>query len=203
MQSAVIQGNILRNGGFELSQPASKDGAAVKSLPGWTERETHLDAVATSAAIINIDDAVLQRLDKKPEQRPLNLGKNCLRLMVLPLPSRDPRKKGPTDWPQALERVSVAVDTPMVEHTPGEWVRISFWAKVPGAYSSADGALVVDSAGGEPLAVRLGNGGVEWTQYHIYRRVPEDGRIGVTFALTGLGAAFFDDVKIEPLTGLR
>jgi hypothetical protein len=33
----------------------------------------------------------------------------------------------------------------------------------------------------------------------MYRRVPASGQIGVTLALTGLGEAYFDDVRIEPL----
>ena len=36
-------------------------------------------------------------------------------------------------------------------------------------------------------------------QFHLYRRVPASGQISVTLALTGLGVAYFDDVRIEPL----
>jgi len=38
-----------------------------------------------------------------------------------------------------------------------------------------------------------------WRQVTLFREVPESGRIHVTLALTGLGTAYFDDVKIEPL----
>jgi hypothetical protein len=58
--------------------------------------------------------------------------------------------------------------------------------------------MVYDSAGGEPLAMRL-VGPLAWSKYTLYRRVPASGTINVTLALTGIGAAYFDDVRIEPL----
>ena len=38
-----------------------------------------------------------------------------------------------------------------------------------------------------------------WTKHVLDRRVPASGVINVTLALTGLGAVYFDDVRIEPL----
>ncbi len=71
--------------------------------------------------------------------------------------------------------------------------------KVPGQLrATADGLVVFDTAGGEPLGVRvMATGG--WRQFHLYRRVPPDGKVAMTFALTGFGAAYIDDVRIEPL----
>jgi hypothetical protein len=37
-----------------------------------------------------------------------------------------------------------------------------------------------------------------WRKFHLYRRVPASGRISVTVALTGIGVAYFDDIRIEP-----
>jgi hypothetical protein len=68
-----------------------------------------------------------------------------------------------------------------------------------GIGASTDGALLFDSAGGEPLALRLTAPTKRWKQYILYRRVPASGSIHVTLALTGLGKVYFDDVKIEPL----
>jgi hypothetical protein len=45
----------------------------------------------------------------------------------------------------------------------------------------------------------MGTGG--WKQYHLYRRVPPSGKVAMTFALTGFGTAYIDDVRIEPLVG--
>ncbi|HJZ58219.1 MAG TPA: hypothetical protein VKE74_24975, partial [Gemmataceae bacterium] len=89
---------------------------------------------------------------------------------------------------------------------PGTLVRVSGWVKVPVPISgTADGALFYDDAGGEPLAVRLlhtmepGEPKPVWKQFHLYRRVPATGQIAVTLALTGVGVAYFDDIRIEPL----
>lgn len=190
MQTARPGGNVLRNGTFELSQNPPTGGAAVNSLPGWSARETHLDAVTPIASIVTVDEPI--RAGAASGQQ---LGKHCLKLEVSPKKPANAKDYRP---PVALERVSLAVDTPAVELPARSWARISFWAKVPGVSASADGALVFDSVGSEPLSVRLYGGG--WKQYHLYRQVGADGRIAVTFALTGLGEAYFDDVRIEAMS---
>jgi hypothetical protein len=82
---------------------------------------------------------------------------------------------------------------------PGTLVRISGWVRIPAPIAaSADGALLYDSAGGEPLAVRLTEA-TNWRKFTLYRRVPASGTVNVTVALTGLGTAYFDDLQIEPL----
>ena len=53
------------------------------------------------------------------------------------------------------------------------------------------------SAGGENLAVRLTEP-LPWKKFTLYRRVPSTGTIRVMLALTGLGNAHFDDLRIEP-----
>lgn len=189
MQSARPGGNLLRHGTFELSQNPPEGGAAVASLPGWTARETHLDPATPIAAIVNVDDTIRAGTGKGQ-----NLGKHCLKLSVTP---KLPKNAKDTRPPLALERVSLAVDTPPVDLAPGTWARVSFWAKVQNISSTADGALVFDSVGSEPLSVRLYGGG--WQQYHLYRPIPADGKLTVTMALTGFGEAYFDDLRIETM----
>ena len=210
-------GNSLLHPGFELNEKVAEEGAAVSSLPGWTTRRTFLDPVIGVAAIVNSDAELVEDAIPKPltygkdrfgqpgrpvptmtdalnqQPRP-NLGRHCLKLAISP----DEVKLGIGKVPQALERSFLAVDSPAAEFPAGTWVRISFWTKVLEMRSSADGVMIYDSAGGEPLSVRP-NVGPRWQQFHLYRQVPESGKIGITFALTGLGLAFFDDVKIEPM----
>lgn len=119
-------------------------------------------------------------------------GKQYLKLEVKP--------KDTQNRPLALERTFIAVHSPAVKVEPGTMVRITFWAKIPNEITgSADGALIYDSAGGEPLAVRLSKATKEWKRYTLYRRVPQSGSIHVTLGLTGLGQVLFDDIAIEPL----
>ena len=60
--------------------------------------------------------------------------------------------------------------------------------------------MVVDSFAGEALADRIGqtNG---WRQFALYRVAPQSGPMCVTFALSGLGEAWLDDVAIQVVEG--
>jgi hypothetical protein len=119
-------------------------------------------------------------------------GKQCALLQVRP-------KKRETT-PLALERTLLALTSPPVKLPPGTLVRISGWVRIPSPITaSADGGLFYDSAGGEPLAIRL-NDATPWKKLTLYRRVPETGQISVTLALTGFGSVYFDDIRVEPLT---
>src|SRR5207247_4186731 len=118
-------------------------------------------------------------------------GRQCLMLQILP--------KAPPPYPAALERAFSAISSPIVRLPPGTLVRISAWISTPGISASVDGALFYDSVGGEPLAVRQTDS-IPWRKFTLYRWVPPSGMINVTLALTGLGTAYFDDVRIEPLS---
>jgi len=142
---------------------------------GWLVQEVpSLDPVKATA----------RRVTEGPLQ-----GKQCLMLQVA---SKSPL---PLD---VLERTFIAIHSPTVQLEPGTLVRISAWVRTRGIGASADGALLYDSAGGEPLAVRIQHT-KGWRRYSLYRRVPASGQISVTMAMTGLGQVFFDDVRIEPL----
>ncbi len=204
-------GNALPHGGFELSEATGKDGAAVTSLPGWKVRTVTLDDLTPAAALVNTDfkdvqDPPIVEPEFDPSRyaagRPVptdatraacaprpTLGSHCLRLVV-------DTKKG-AEAPTALERTFVAVDSPAVELPPGTWVRISFWVK-GGVGVSPDGLLAFDSVGGEPLGVRV-TATPTWKRCTLYRKVPEAGKLAVTFANTGIGQVFIDDVAVEPL----
>jgi hypothetical protein len=145
--------------------------------PAWLEQKVTMDDVELSA----------DRVAELPHE-----GQQCLRLRIKP--------KNLLKAPAALERTFLAVHTPVVRLPAGTLVRITGWVRMPEAISaSADGALVYDSAGGEPLAIRLIGAEPKWRQFTLYRKVPATGTINVTLALTGIGTAYFDDVKIEPL----
>ncbi len=205
-------GNVLPHGGFELSEDVGKVGAAITSLPGWKVRTAALDPVLPSAGIYDTtrdklkdepipppacdytryapgrpvpSDADRDRLAPKP-----TLGQQFLYLGMSAKAGNEP--------PQALERSFVAVDSPTVDLPPGSWARVQFWVKTPGVGVSPDALLVYDSSGGEPLGVRL-NYAPRWERRTLYRRVPDTGKLSVTFALTGTGEAYIDDVSIEPL----
>jgi hypothetical protein len=63
---------------------------------------------------------------------------------------------------------------------------------------SVDGLMIYDSLGGEALAERIGKT-VGWKQFALYRVAPQTGVMNVTFALSGLGEAWIDDVAVQIL----
>jgi hypothetical protein len=164
------EGNALPDGDFE----APPDRVPV----GWMAQEVPpLDEVEVSA----------RRVADAPHG-----GRQCLMLKAEP--------KNPQLAPQVLERTFLAIHSPAVRFPPGTVVRVSAWVRIPDKVrGSADGALIYDSAGGEPLAVRLTEAAPGWKQYSLFRRVPASGTVNATLALTGLGTVYFDDVCIEAL----
>jgi hypothetical protein len=151
--------------------------------PSWRVEQVTLDEVVMQARVVNI----------VPSE-----GKDCLQLKIEPKLQRTEAGK-PIPPPTALERTFLAVSSPEVRLPPGSLARITAWVRVPRPIkASADGVMIYDSVGGEPMAVRLGIPS-DWQKVTLYRRVPESGRVFVTLALTGLGVAYFDDVRIEPL----
>ena len=160
--------NALRGGDFELSPEQAAE--------TWTVQEARLDAVELTA----------RRVTDAPKE-----GKQCLMLEIKP---QDPQAA-----PEGLERTFLAINSPAVRLAPGTSVAVSAWVRIPAPIrASVDGALFYDSAGGEPLAVRLTNP-TGWKKVTLYRTVPASGLINVTLALTGLGTVYFDDVRIEPV----
>jgi hypothetical protein len=170
-------GNRLPDGDFE--QPGA--------LPsGWREQRSTPDEVEGDVRLTS----------EQPHE-----GRRCLMIQVRPRmlpPANAPA--GPPPPVTVLEATYLAVTSPPVALPPGSLVRISGWVKLPKAVEgSADGALVFDTAGGEPLGLRLTAATKGWQRFTLFRRVPATGAVQVTAALTGVGTAYFDDLTIEPL----
>jgi len=109
------------------------------------------------------------------------------------------RAADPENPPAVLESPPVSVTSPAVPVEAGELVRVQGWVQIPAAITgSVDGLMVVDSLGGEALAERIGQTD-GWRSFTLYRVAPRSGQISVTFALTGLGEVWLDDVAIQPL----
>jgi hypothetical protein len=176
---------------WAFADQVKQSGPGLNVLPrGDFEDAPDRAAEAWVAQAVTLDDLDLaaRRVTREPHE-----GKQCLELTIQ-------QKKKDLPAPAALERTFLAIHSPAVRLQPGTPVRITGWARVPDPVkASADGALLYDSAGGEPLAIRLQGPIKEWRQFTWYRRVPSSGSLNVTLALTGLGTAYFDDVRIEPL----
>lgn len=116
-------------------------------------------------------------------------GRFGLRLMVS---SVDPKKP-----PAAIESPPVLFASPPVQATAGQLVCIHGWVQVPSPImASTDGLLIVDSVSGEALADRFSDA-KGWREFAMYRVATRSGPVGITFALTGIGEAWLDDVAIQ------
>jgi hypothetical protein len=103
----------------------------------------------------------------------------------------------PLEPPTLVETPPLWVTTPAVAARRGEIVVMRGWIRVPIAVTgSVDGLMILDSIGGEALAERaLRTPG--WREIVLYRVAAKDGPVWITFALTGLGDAWIDDVTIQ------
>ena len=101
--------------------------------------------------------------------------------------------------PQIFERPLVWITSSPVPVRQGQLVRIDASINVPRPLGgSSEGLLVFESLSGPDLGdrIRLTQG---WRELTLYRAVPQSGELTVTFALTGLGEASIDDLKVSLL----
>jgi hypothetical protein len=114
-----------------------------------------------------------------------------LRLSVTPDDLKNP--------PAMLETPPIRFISPSLPVEAGQIVCIHGWVNVPRPITgSVDGLLIFDSLGGEDLADRVGHT-TGWQQFALYRVAPQSGTMNVTFALSGLGEAWIDDVYVQVL----
>src|SRR5262249_50912649 len=116
-------------------------------------------------------------------------GRSGLRLVAA---AADPDKQQ-----SIVETAPVWVTSAPVRVEQGDVVQIQGWLRVVKPIEgSVDGLLVIDSLAGEALAERFTKAG-EWQQFTMYRAAARAGTMGVTFAVSGLGEAWIDDITIQ------
>ncbi len=101
--------------------------------------------------------------------------------------------------PTMLESAPVWVTTPPIPVAPGSVIRVDASIRVPVELdASVDGLMVIDSLGGAALAERV-QSTEGWQPITLYRAAGDAEQMTLTFALTGLGEASIDDVRVRPL----
>ncbi len=121
-------------------------------------------------------------------------GRYSLHLQVKP--------GSPDATPGLVETAPVWVTTAPVMVQAQQLIALRGFVRVPKPITgSIDGLLIMDSIGGPALGERVGetNG---WREFVMYRIAPRAGPVSLTFALSGLGDAFIDDVSLAPVTRL-
>lgn len=103
----------------------------------------------------------------------------------------------PADAPYVVESSPLWVTSAAVPVAAGQAVMIEGWVKMPQRLTgSGDGLLIIDSITGEALAERIEQA-EEWRRFRLVRVAPRAGSMVVTFALSGLGEAWLDDVAVQ------
>lgn len=161
--------NLLAGGGMNRIEDLAEH--------GWRHFVLPQEAIRTSVEVSHSQPAA---------------GAGCLRMVA--------RAADPTAPPIVVETPPVWVTTPPLEATPGRLVEIEAEVRVPEPLTgTSDGLLVFDNWGGPALAERVvGTGG--WKRLVLYRIPPAGSSpppLIVTFATTGLGEVFLDEVRIR------
>lgn len=109
-------------------------------------------------------------------------------------------------WPAQADQAPPVIESPPmsivsgpVPVRAGQVVRIHGWARVPERIQgSLDGLLIYDSIAGRALAARLDQAS-DWQEFTLYRAIPRDSSLTLTFALSGIGEAWLDEVTVNAL----
>ncbi|MBI3839022.1 MAG: hypothetical protein HY288_13970, partial [Planctomycetia bacterium] len=103
----------------------------------------------------------------------------------------------PENKPALVETPPLWIATAPVDVESGQLLQIQGWLRIVQPIAgSVDGLLVIDSLSGEALALRVAKAD-QWRQFSMYRAASRSGPMSVTFALSGLGEAWIDDVTIQ------
>lgn len=110
--------------------------------------------------------------------------------MVSRRPSRD--AVASNDSSLLITSASVAVEA-------GQSFRLHGWVKVPAPIEGSDDVLMIyDSFSGEELAERITRT-KGWREFTIYRIATRSGDLTMTFALTGFGEVWLDEISVAIL----
>ncbi len=140
---------------------------------GWRQ---HASDAATGSTLVEVS-----------LQNPAG-GRSALRMV-----SRHPSY----DAPATTARLSITSAAVSVE--AGQSLRIHGWVKVPEAIAGcSDGLMIYDSISGDELAERITQTG-GWREFTLYRIATHSGELTMTFALTGFGEAWLDEVTVAIL----
>ncbi|MDR1383668.1 MAG: hypothetical protein LBJ67_07470 [Planctomycetaceae bacterium] len=103
-----------------------------------------------------------------------------------------------------LETAPVWVTSPPIRVLGGELLCITGYIRIPQPLqANADGLMIMDSIGGEPLALRFNTTDGQWRQFACYRKtpdiVPPNASMVITFALNAVGEVHLDDLEIHTI----
>ena len=116
-------------------------------------------------------------------------GRTSLHLRVWPESTAEP--------PEVVETAPVVIHSAPVPVRASQWIQIHGWVHVPEAIrGSHDGLAIYDNLGGWDLAERVRQG-TGWREFMFYRAAKGDRPLVISFALTGMGEAWIDNLSVS------
>jgi len=111
---------------------------------------------------------------------------------------------GSTNETLPLETAPIWVTSPPIRVLGGELLCITGYIKIPQPlHGNADGLMLMDSLGGESLALRFNTTDGQWRQFACYRKtpdvVPPNASMVITFALNAIGEVYLDDLEVHTI----
>jgi hypothetical protein len=168
-----------KRGANRLPEGACEDLNAMMQA-GWKHYE-HLQSGERR------QDGVRTGVDLSPKAA--HWGRSGLRLWAAP--------ENPKNKPGLIETPPLWVTSAPLSVDQGDLVQIQGWLRIPQPITgSVDGLMMIDSLSGEALALRT-TSEPAWRQFTWYRTAARSGSMAVTFALSGLGEAWIDDVTVQ------
>ena len=141
---------------------------------GWSHTQNNIKGVTAAA-----------ELSPMP-----NGGGYALRLVAVP--------KIGTEPPRVVDHHPVTVTTPAMRVSAGQIIHVSGRVRIVGPITgNVDGVMLYDSQSGPRRALRWKKS-AGWQQFELLRKVEADGELRLTIALTGLGEAQFDNIRVVP-----
>ncbi|MDR1959472.1 MAG: hypothetical protein LBQ54_10615 [Planctomycetaceae bacterium] len=123
-------------------------------------------------------------------------GNSGLHLAIVPQPELEQAVKESLQ----LETAPIWITSPPVGVNAGELLCIHGYVKIPKKLTgSVNGLIIMDSLGGMPLALRYTDTGNQWQEFAAYRIAPANGSMVVTFAMSGIGDVYLDDLGVYPV----
>lgn len=99
-------------------------------------------------------------------------------------------------------RPAAWVTSPATQVGAGQLLEITGWVRFKEIEPGNGSLAVVDSLGGEELAVRIDKP-CDWTRFRLLRRPTEPTRLRIGFVLSGSGVASIDAVMVRPISFSR
>jgi hypothetical protein len=113
-------------------------------------------------------------------------GTSCIRLAAQPQAKRDFLFDGP----------AVSISTGSILVREGQVARLHGFVRVPEPLrGTCSSLLIYDNFAGPAVAESVVHAPA-WREFTLYRAIPRDGELSITFALAGIGEAAIDDVSI-------